>query len=198
MTKTIPRIVPTGTIMKKLAITRKLTIALRSRQRGGLVAVTRPRRPPRPTEGSTKTGALAADLLQVQPLATIDAIHDCRLGKPAAEPRMTETRREIALSPRNACLGGRPWAFNGFRHGRRDSIGPPDFAIQVRGSCGQGRRGANLRQLCERCRDGDEDGVDRNGRRVGRGEAASRTRRQRTAGPGLAPRHRQPGAARLL
>ena len=73
--------------------------------------MTRPRRPPRPTEGSTKTGALAADLLQVQPLATIDAIHDCRLGKPAAEPRMTETRREIALSPRNACFGGRPWAF---------------------------------------------------------------------------------------
>ena len=100
--------------MKKTVITRKLTIALHSRQGGGLVAVTRPRRPPRPTEGSTKTGALAADLLLVQPLVTIDAIHDCRLGKPAAEPRMTETRREIALSlPRRAPVGLQrvpPWA----------------------------------------------------------------------------------------
>ena len=34
MTKTIPRIIPTGKIMKKLAITRKLMIAVRSK-RGG-------------------------------------------------------------------------------------------------------------------------------------------------------------------
>jgi hypothetical protein len=32
-------------------------------------------------ESSTNTGAFAADLLQVQPSATIDAIHDCRLEK---------------------------------------------------------------------------------------------------------------------
>jgi len=76
---------------------------------------TRPKSTVAPGGSSTNTGAVAADLLQVQPSATIDAIHDCKLGKPAASPRMMPVvtefdrrRGEIASFPRNARLGGRP------------------------------------------------------------------------------------------
>ena len=43
-------------------------------------------RPSRPIGASTNTGAFAADLLQVQPSATIDSIHDCSHGEPASPP----------------------------------------------------------------------------------------------------------------
>ena len=46
---------------------------------------------------STKTGGFAADLLQVQPLATIGSIHDCRLEHTNRTTRMTPGgRRRIA------------------------------------------------------------------------------------------------------
>ena len=38
---------------------------------------------------STKTGGFAADLLQVQPSATIGSIHDCRLEDTNRTARMT-------------------------------------------------------------------------------------------------------------
>jgi len=41
-------------------------------------------RPMRAVGASTSTGPFAADLLQVQPSATIDSIHDCRFGDWAA------------------------------------------------------------------------------------------------------------------
>jgi hypothetical protein len=65
--------------MKKPRITRKPMIVIRSawgRWVGNLGAV-HAGRPARPVGASTNTGSFAADLLQVQPSATIDSIHDC-------------------------------------------------------------------------------------------------------------------------
>jgi len=56
-------------------------------------------RPPRSFPPSTNTGPVGEDLLQMQPSATIDAIHDCRPGKPAAPSRMTPVGLDSSGSP---------------------------------------------------------------------------------------------------
>jgi hypothetical protein len=69
-----------GVIMKKPANTKKPMITICSKQRGptgGSGAAGH--RSPRRVNTSTGTGDFAADLLQVQPSATIDSINDCRL-----------------------------------------------------------------------------------------------------------------------
>src|SRR6516162_2457515 len=87
------KIIPTGTIMTKRANMKKLMIMIRSKRRALGGPLRRGRRLSRPVPASTNTRCFAADLLQVQPSATIDTIHDCRFRKPITARSVAEMTR---------------------------------------------------------------------------------------------------------
>ena len=103
----IPRIIPIGTIMKKLAIIKKPMIAVHGKG-GGRAAPTWLTRSPRRVRAATNTGGFAADLLQVQSAEKIHSIYDCRLAKPFGA---TRSRRRLSSPLAKSSTAKRGGAF---------------------------------------------------------------------------------------
>jgi hypothetical protein len=85
----------------------------------GLTPARRPRPAVAPVRDFNQYGRFAADLPQVQPSATIDAIHDCRLGVHQRTPRP----RYFALDRRFAGVAA------SFQVGHSDKVGEASFGL---------------------------------------------------------------------